>query len=243
VVPIGNGEPTPGADGGFLHAAGYSVESDQICPQRRFLAGRDREEEALGAADKGIAALVKAKELIGGTGNADADGFSDGANGMVGFAQPQRAGGAKVEAVVAAIDLKSGGEASWTAGEIEKPGGLAMALHELKAFERFESADEDRRGGSHGLAHDIEHEVRAIVEKNVGVARREVHRTDARSWTAEMMPRGIAGRIGLRFHDAAAEASRGEIVDDNSSDKETSEIDGVRRKFSAAKAADREFRW
>jgi hypothetical protein len=75
------------------------------------------------------------------------------------------------------------------------------------------------------------------------VARREVHRTDARSRTAEMMSRGIAGRIGLRFHDAAAEASRGEIVDDNSSDKETSEIDGVRRKFSAAKAADREFRW
>jgi hypothetical protein len=58
-----------------------------------------------------------------------------------------------------------------------------------------------------------------------------------------MMSRGIAGRIGFRFHDAAAEAARGEIVDDNSSDEEASEIDGVRRKFSAAEAADREFRW
>ncbi len=217
--------------------------SDQICPQRRFLAGRDREEEALGAADKGIAALVKAKELISGTGNADADGFSDGANGMAGFAQPERAGGAEVEAVVAAIDLKSGGEASGAAGEIEKPGGLAMALHELDAFERFEGADEDCGGDSGRLAHDIEHEVRAIVEKNVGVARREVHRTDARSRAAEVMSGGIAGRIGFRFHNAAAEASRGEIVDDDPSDKEASEIDGVRWKFSAAKAADREFRW
>ena len=58
-----------------------------------------------------------------------------------------------------------------------------------------------------------------------------------------MMSRGIAGRIGFRFHNAAAEASLGEIVDDDPSDKETSEIDGVRWKFSAAKAADREFRW
>src|SRR5437870_1306370 len=37
---------------------------------------------------------------------------------MAGFAQPERAGSAKVEAVVAAIDLKSCGEASGTAGEI-----------------------------------------------------------------------------------------------------------------------------
>jgi hypothetical protein len=57
------------------------------------------------------------------------------------------------------------------------------------------------------------------------------------------MSGGIAGRIGFRFHNAATEASRGEIVDDDPSDKETSEIDGVTWKFSAAKAADREFRW
>jgi len=40
----------------------------------------------------------------------------------------------------------------------------------------------------------------------------------------------------------AAEAARGEIVDDDSPDEETSEHDGIRRKFSAAKAADSEFR-
>ena len=118
-----------------------------------------------------------------------------------------------------------------------------MALHELEAFERFESADEDCGRDSGRLAHNVEHEVRAIVEKNVGVAGGEVHRTNARSRASEMMSRGIAGRIGFRFHNAAAEASRGEIVDDDPSDKETSEIDGVRWKFSAAKAADREFRW
>src|SRR2546430_13698753 len=44
------------------------------------------------------------------------------------------------------IDLKSCGEASGTAGEIEKPSGIAAALHDLQAFKRFEGADEDGRG-------------------------------------------------------------------------------------------------
>ncbi len=141
---------------------------------------------------------------------------------------------------MATVDLKSGSEAPGAAGEIEESSGLAMALHELDAFERFEGADEDSGGDSGGLAHDIEHEVRAIIEKNVGMSGVEVHRTNARSRAAEMMSGGIAGRI---FHNAAAEAARGEIVDDNSSDEEASEIDGVRWKLSAAEAADGEFRW
>ena len=179
--------------------------------------------------------------MIGGTGNADADGFSDGANGMAGFTQPEGAGGAKVEAVVAAIDSKSGGEASGAAGEIEKPSGLAVALHELETLKRFEGADEDRGGGFLRFAHDVEHEVRAIIEKNVGVAMGEIHRTNARSRAAEVMSGGIAGRIGFRFHDAAAEASRGEIVDDDSSDKEASETDSVGGKVGAAETANGEF--
>jgi hypothetical protein len=56
-----------------------------------------------------------------------------------------------------------------------------------------------------------------------------------------VVPGGIAGGIGFRFHDAAAEAARRKIVDDGSSDEEASEIDSVVGKFGAAKAADREF--
>src|SRR6266436_5687435 len=87
---------------------------------RQCLAGRAGEEEALGAADEGIATLVKAKESIGGTSNTDADRAFDEANRMTGFAQPERARGTKVEAIVAAIDFKGRGEASGPAGEIEK---------------------------------------------------------------------------------------------------------------------------
>src|SRR5216683_792651 len=68
-------------------------------------------------------------ESAGSARNADTDGFSDCPDGMAGFAQPERAGGAKVDAVVKTVDLKSGGEAPGTAGEIEKSRGLAVALH------------------------------------------------------------------------------------------------------------------
>jgi hypothetical protein len=48
---------------------------------------------------------------------------------------------------------------------------------------------------------------------------------------------GVTGRIGFRFHDAAAEAAGGEIVNDDLSNQEASEKDGVRGKFGAAEAA------
>ena len=210
--------------------------------QRGFLAGRDREEKTLGAADEGIAAFVEAKELIGGTRDTDSNGLADGIDGEICFSEPQRARGAEVQTVVAAVDLKSCSEASGAASEIEKPSGLAVALHELNTFQWLDRADENRRGDSCKLAHDVEHEVRAVVEKNVGVAAVEIHRANARSRASEMMSCGIAGRIGFRFHDAAAEPARGEIVDDNFADKEASELDGVRWKFGAAKAANKELR-
>ena len=47
-----------------------------------------------------------------------------------------------------------------------------MALHQLDAIERLKSANEDRRSGAGGLADDVEHKVRAVVEKNVRVAAR-----------------------------------------------------------------------
>jgi len=53
-----------------------------------------------------------------------------------------------------------------------------------------------------------------------------------------MVPSGIAGGIGFRFDDAAAEAASGEIADDNLSDQEARQLDGISRKFSAKEAPD-----
>jgi len=173
--------------------------------------------------------FVEAQESIRSASNTDADGFSDGPGRMAGFAQPERGGSAEIQPVVEAVDLKGGSKASRAAREIEKPGVLAVALHELDALEWFESPDEDGRGDSGALAHDIEHEVRAVIEKNVGMTVGEIHRTNARSWAAKVMSGGIAGRIGFRFHDAPAETARGEIVDDNFSDEEVRQLDGISR--------------
>jgi hypothetical protein len=207
----------------------------------RFLAGGDREEETPRATNEWVSTFIEAEELIRGAGDADADGFSDGPHGMADFAEPEWAASAKVEAVVMAMDLKGGGEASRPAREIENSSGLAVALHELDAFERLEGADEDRGGDSCGLADDIEHEVRAVIEKNVGVAWGEIHRSNARSWPAVVMSGGIARRIGLCFHNAAAQSARREIVHDSFPYEEASELNSVRRKLGAAQAANKEF--
>ena len=167
-----------------------------------------------------------------------ADRFSNRPDGMVAFAEPKRTLGAEVKTIVTAVDLKRGGKAAGTAGEIKKPSGLAVLAHDLEAIKWFERPDEYGRGDSSRLAHDVEHEVRAVVEKNVGMAGRKIHRANARSGAAEMMSGGIAGRIGFCFDDAAAETAGGEFADDDFSDEEARQLDGISRKFSPTESAD-----
>ena len=64
---------------------------DSLRKKGHFLAGEPLEEEGKllsghNAETVTDGPFIEAKELIGGTGNADADGFSNGANGMAGFA-------------------------------------------------------------------------------------------------------------------------------------------------------------
>jgi hypothetical protein len=49
---------------------------------------------------------------------------------------------------------------------------------------------------------------------------------------------GIALGVGLGFDDAAAQASAGELADDNFADEEAGEGDGVRGEFRTAEVAD-----
>jgi hypothetical protein len=142
---------------------------------------------------------------------------------------------------VAAVDFEGGGEASGAAGEIDKPQGFAVTLHERDAFKRFDSTYEDSGSDAGRFADDIEHEMRAIVEENVGVARGKVHRANPWSWAAEVMSGRITGRIGFRFHDAAAQASSREIVDEGFSDEESCELNGIDRKFRPAETPNHKF--
>jgi hypothetical protein len=209
-----------------------------------LLAGRRGKKQSFGAADKGIATLVETERALGSAGDADANGFGDGAGGSSDGSEPQRARVAQVQSIMTAINPKSGGQTSGAAGEIEQPVGVAMILHELDAIEWFEGANENGGGGARRLTHDIEHEVGAVVEKNINVALGKIHGADARGWATEMVASGITGRIGLGFDDAAAEASGREIMDDDFADEEAREGDGARGKFGAPQGTYCEFcRW
>ena len=206
--------------------------------------GRRGKKQSFGAADKGISALVETERALGGAGDAYANGFGDGAGGSSDGSEPERARGAQVQSIMTTINSKSGGKASGAAREVEQASGTAIVPHKLDALEWFESANEDGGGGSGRLTHDIEHEVGAVIEKNIDVALSEIHGADARSRAAEMVAGGITGRIGLGFDDAAAEASGGEIMDDDFADEEAREGDGARGKFGALQGTYCEFcRW
>lgn len=113
-----------------------------------------------------------------------------------------------------------------------------MMLHLLNALDGFQRADENATADSGGLSTNVEHKVIAIAEIDVGVATAEKHRAIARSWTAKVVRGGIALRVGLSFHDAAAKAQAGEFANDDFADQKAGQGHGVRGQFGAPKAAD-----
>jgi hypothetical protein len=113
-----------------------------------------------------------------------------------------------------------------------------VLLHLADALERFQGADEDAAADSSDFSADIEHEVIAIAEVNVGVAAAKEHGAIARGWSAKVVGGGVAPGVGLGFDDATAEADAGEFADDNFADEKAGEGDGVCREFGAAEAAD-----
>ena len=80
--------------------------------------------------------------------------------------------------------------------------------------------------------------MRAVVEKNVCMTGSEIHGANARGRSAEMVPSGIAGGIGFRFDDAAADASSGKIVDDHFADEKPCECDSTGRQLRTAKTSE-----
>ena len=142
---------------------------------------------------------------------------------------------------MAAVDSKSGSEPARSAGQIECTRGFAMTLHQRDSLERLNRADENRRGGSGWFADNVEHEMRAIVEKDVGVAGSEIHRADSRRWATKMMTGWIAGWIGFDFDNSPTQTASTEIVHDDFANEEARELDGVLGKFIALQTAQRKF--
>jgi hypothetical protein len=196
------------------------------------------------AADKGAGALIEAKEAMRGAGDADAFALAEEGAAKFGCGtpsectQPEGARGTKVCAVEGAIDMQSGRQASRTTGEVERSCGLAATLHLLDTFQGLQGADQDAAAGSRGLGADVEHEVVAVGEIDVGVATAEKHGAIARGGSAKVVRGRIARRVGFGFDDPAAKAAAREFADDDFADQKASQRHGVQREFGAAKAPD-----
>ena len=116
--------------------------------------------------------------------------------------------------------------------------GFTVLLHLRDAFEGFEGADQDAAADSGDFRADVEHEVIAIAEIDVGVAAAKEHGAIARGWSPEMVSGGITLWVGLSFDDATAQAAPGEFADDNFADEKAGEGNRVSGEFGAAQASD-----
>jgi hypothetical protein len=191
--------------------------------------------EAKGTADEGVAALVKAEQAVGGAGDADAAALAEekpagGRGGGVGGGEggePEGAGSAEVGAVEGAINAEGSGQAAGAAGEVQEVLGVAVKLHLRDAVDGLKSADEDAAADSGDFGTDVEHEMVAIAEIDVGVAAAEEHGASARGGAAKVVGGGVTLGVSLGFDDAAAEARSGEFADDDFADQEAGQGDGV----------------
>src|SRR5260370_31043510 len=108
----------------------------------------------------------------------------------------------------------------------------------MECLEGSEGSDTGPRAGGGDFRGDVQHEVIAVAEIDVGVAAAQKHGAVARSRSAKVMRGRVALRIGFRCHNAAAEPNAGEFTDNNFADQETGKRHGVRRQFGAAKTPD-----
>jgi hypothetical protein len=86
---------------------------------------------------------------------------------------------------------------------------LAVALHLGDALEWFQGADQDAASDTDNFGADIEHEVIAIAEIDVGMAAAKKHSAIAGGGSAKVVRGGIALGVGFGLDDAAAEAGAG----------------------------------
>ena len=198
--------------------------------------------EAARAADKGTAALVETQKAVRGAGDADTPTLAEEEGGYEArageSAEPERAQGTEVCAIEGSVNAKGGGEATRATGEVEQARGFAVTLHLLDSFQWLEGADQDATTDSGSFRADVEHEVIAVAEIDIGVATTEKHSAIARSGAAKVVRSGVARRVGLGFDDAAAKAGAGEFADDNFADQKAGQRHGVHREFGAVEVPD-----
>jgi len=206
--------------------------------------------QAGGAADEGVVAFVETKVAVGrardANADADAEQFSQrgGAGSRWGrrceLAEPERTACAQIDAIEAAIDFKGFGQTPRPAREVAKPEGTAAALHVLYPLEGLQGTDQDATACTGPFSGDVEHEVVAVSEIDVGETAVKKHGAIAGSLAAKMVRRGVLGRIAFGFDDSSAQPTLGKLANDHFADEKSCHGDGINRKFGAMQSAHRQ---
>jgi hypothetical protein len=108
------------------------------------------------------------------------------------------------------------------------------------AFERLKRTDQDPASNVRGFRGDIEHEMIAVGEVDVGVAAAEKHGASARGGPPKMMGGGIAWRIGFGFDDAADKPAGGEFANHDLADEKAGQGDCADRQLRTAEASNQD---
>ena len=180
---------------------------------------------------------VEAERRVGGLGQSDARAHADRARRLAIGAEPERAGGAQIEPVERAVDPQGSGQPSGTAREIRPAHMRARRRHQMRALHRLECAEQHGRTNAVRLGRDVEHPGHAVAEIDVGRAARAEQRAVAGGHAAIGVHRGVAGRIGLRLHDAPGDTALRGFAHQDRAEQEPGERDSVRRQVGAGEGA------
>ena len=123
--------------------------------------------------------------------------------------------------------------------EIVEACSAAAALHLGDAFERLQSTNQDTSAYARHFGTDVEHEVVAVREVDVGAAALQIHHLV--SWRrASVVVRGrIFRRVGLCFDDASGHSQSGKVADDELADQISRQRHRADRQLRPAQAPDR----
>jgi hypothetical protein len=136
------------------------------------------------------------------------------------FAQPKRPSSTQIDAVETPVNLQCQRQPAGPPGQIQKPGGLAVHPHLIEAFERLQRADEHSASYVWRLGSDIQHEMIAVGEVDVGMAAAQEHGANPRGRPPKMMRSGIPRRISFGFDDSADQPPGGQLSHHYLADKE-----------------------
>src|SRR5262249_51799578 len=144
------------------------------------------------SANERIVALEEAQLTVDFARDADAHAAADRTERVGGDAQPERAGGTKVQPVQPPVDVHRGGQPARPPGQVDLAIGATQPTHGFDPLQGLECPEQDAGADARTLPANVERVPTAVDEVDVGVAALQEERAVARRLPPICMSRSIA---------------------------------------------------